>query len=303
MAFAAAKPIHRGVEPAGGRNHQHSARRSSLISMTGLLHFRWNVVGLHCGQRKAGRSTVFAEKSIDLCAARDCGVSVPDRCQRSPAPQKFSGTHDKGRWNRLWHGRWEAEGDPITSALLAVAGKAVSTLEGSRLLLTIPANHASNLLMRKIVLFGLLFGFWLALSGHYSPFLIASGVAASLIAVAATVRMGTDDDEAMPLAVFAGIPRYYPWLIMEIAKSAWNVSMIIVHPRLPISPAMTTVHASQKTSTGVATYANSITLTPGTVTTGVRDRQLTVYALTREGALGVEAGDMDQRVRRFEGGR
>jgi multicomponent Na+:H+ antiporter subunit E len=160
----------------------------------------------------------------------------------------------------------------------------------------------SNRLMRKIVLSVFLFGFWLALSGHYSAFLIACGCAISLAAVAATARMGTDDDEAMPIAVFAGIPGYYPWLIMEIAKSAWNVTKIILHPRLPISPVMTTVLASQKTTTGVATYANSITLTPGTVTTGVSGHRLTLYALTREGALGVEEGEMDRRVRRFEGG-
>ena len=157
--------------------------------------------------------------------------------------------------------------------------------------------------MRKIVLFCFLFGFWLALSGHYSAFLIASGAAVSLIAVAATARLGIDDEEAMPLAVFSGIPGYYPWLIMEIAKSACKVSLVIVHPRLPVSPVLTTELASQETTTGVATYGNSITLTPGTVTAGVKDRQLTVYALTRDGALDVEAGDMDQRVRRFEGGQ
>jgi multicomponent Na+:H+ antiporter subunit E len=64
---------------------------------------------------------------------------------------------------------------------------------------------------------------------------------------------------------------------------------------------MTVVHASQTTAAGVATYANSITLTPGTVTAEVEGNELTVHALVREGALDLEAGDMDRRVKAFEG--
>jgi multicomponent Na+:H+ antiporter subunit E len=79
------------------------------------------------------------------------------------------------------------------------------------------------------------------------------------------------------------------------------VTKIILHPGLPISPTMTIVRASQKTAAGVATYANSITLTPGTVTVGVNGRDLTVHALVREGALDLEGGDMDRRVSQFEG--
>jgi multicomponent Na+:H+ antiporter subunit E len=156
--------------------------------------------------------------------------------------------------------------------------------------------------MRMIVLGTFLLCFWLALSGHYTPFLIGCGVGISVVAVLASKRMKIDDDEAVPVAFFAGIPRYYSWLFVEIAKAAWNVARIIAHPKLPISPCMTAVDASQKSATGIVTYANSITLTPGTVTIGVKGKRLTVYALTRKGALDVEAGLMDQRVRRFEGG-
>jgi multicomponent Na+:H+ antiporter subunit E len=157
--------------------------------------------------------------------------------------------------------------------------------------------------MRIIVLGILLICFWLALSGHYTPFLVAAGLSASGLALLAALRMRINDSEAVPIGVFSGIPRYYPWLIWEILKSAWSTAKIISHPRLPISPVMTVVAASQRTATGVATYANSITLTPGTVTTEVKGQRLTVYALTRNIADAVEAGDMDRRVRRFEGMR
>jgi multicomponent Na+:H+ antiporter subunit E len=64
---------------------------------------------------------------------------------------------------------------------------------------------------------------------------------------------------------------------------------------------MTKVEASQRTTVGVVTYANSITLTPGTITTGVKGNVLTVHALVRDGALDLEGGGMDARVSRFEG--
>jgi multicomponent Na+:H+ antiporter subunit E len=64
---------------------------------------------------------------------------------------------------------------------------------------------------------------------------------------------------------------------------------------------MTVVRASQKTAVGVATYANSITLTPGTITVGVNGNELVVHALVVDGALDLEGGGMDRRVSRFEG--
>jgi multicomponent Na+:H+ antiporter subunit E len=151
-----------------------------------------------------------------------------------------------------------------------------------------------------LVLF--LFAFWLALSGHYTPFLIGAGAVASLACAAAAARLRIADREALPLDLLARAPGYLGWLVVEIAKSAWTVSRVIVTPSLPISPTMTRVQASQRTSVGVATYANSITLTPGTITTDVSGQRLTVHALVRDGALDVESGGMDARVSRYEGG-
>jgi multicomponent Na+:H+ antiporter subunit E len=64
---------------------------------------------------------------------------------------------------------------------------------------------------------------------------------------------------------------------------------------------MTVVRTSQKTPAGVATYANSITLTPGTITVEVSGNDLIVHALVRDGADDLEAGGMDRRVSQFEG--
>lgn len=157
--------------------------------------------------------------------------------------------------------------------------------------------------MRLVSLFVALLLFWLALSGYFKPFLIAAGVASSLVCVWVARYMGVADREGHPHHLFGRALTYFPWLIWEIAKSCWGVTRVILHPGLPISPTMTRVVASQRSTVGLVTYANSITLTPGTITTAVDGNILTVHALVRDGAIDLEGGGMDSRVTEFEGAR
>ena len=157
--------------------------------------------------------------------------------------------------------------------------------------------------MRLLSLFVALFLFWLALSGHFTPFLMGAGLVCSALCVLAAHHMRAADGEGHPLQLFRRASTYFPWLVWEICKSCWAVTKIILDPRLPITATMTQVRATQRTTVGLATYANSITLTPGTITTGVKGDTLTVHALVREGALDLEGGGMDARVTRFEGAR
>jgi multicomponent Na+:H+ antiporter subunit E len=155
--------------------------------------------------------------------------------------------------------------------------------------------------MRTISLAAFLFAFWLALSGHYTPVLIVAGMGCAGLCVYLATRARVLDPEGHPIHLWLGAITYLPWLVREIVKSAWSVTKIILDPRLPISPTMTVIRASQKTPVGIAIYANSITLTPGTITVGVSGDELTVHAIVREGADDLEAGGMDRRVSQFEG--
>lgn len=159
-------------------------------------------------------------------------------------------------------------------------------------------------LMRTVSLTIALAIFWLALSGFFKPLLLTLGVASVILTILFAHRMGVVDGEGHPIGLLPAASTYWPWLIWEIMKSAWAVTKIILSPRIAdaISPTMTRVVASQHTPTGVVTYANSITLTPGTITVGVRGNMLTVHALTRDGADDLEGGGMDDRVTRFEKG-
>ena len=126
--------------------------------------------------------------------------------------------------------------------------------------------------VRFVSLVAFLFAFWLALSGHYTPVLVAAGAGSAILCAVAAERMNILDSEGHPIHLLRGAFTYIPWLLVEIAKSAWGVTKLILHPDLPISPTMTVVTASQRSAAAIATYANSITLTPGTITVGVTDR-------------------------------
>ncbi len=153
---------------------------------------------------------------------------------------------------------------------------------------------------RNVSLAVVLFLFWLLLSGFLTPGLMTFGVLTSLAAVYIAARMSAADEEGHPLQLVIGAITYWPWLVWEIVKAAWSVTKVIVDPALPISPTVVTLKASQKTSSGINTYANSITLTPGTITVGVAGSALTIHALTQDGADDLLGGGMDARVTQFE---
>lgn len=155
--------------------------------------------------------------------------------------------------------------------------------------------------MYRISAILVLFVFWLVLSGYFEPFLVTAGAASAIAVVWLAHRMAVIDHEGHPIHLGLRTLTYWPWLLKEIVKSAWDVSRIIVNPRLPISPSMGRVKTTQRTSVGLVTYANSITLTPGTISVEVTDGEILVHALTRDGLASVAEGDMDRRVSRFEG--
>ncbi|MDO8418755.1 MAG: Na+/H+ antiporter subunit E [Rubrivivax sp.] len=158
-------------------------------------------------------------------------------------------------------------------------------------------------MVHSISAFLSLYAFWLLLSGYFTPFLMTAGAACALAVVWFSHRMQVLDPEGLPVEQFPRSVPYWGWLLVEIVKSGWDVSRIIVDPRLPISPTMVRFKPSQQTAVGLVTHANSITLTPGTITVEADAGEFLVHALTRAGASGVVTGEMDARVRAIEGGR
>jgi len=148
-----------------------------------------------------------------------------------------------------------------------------------------------------------LFLAWLIWSGHFTPFLIGLGVGSVILVVLLFRRMGLVDDESVPLSLGLRPLLYAPWLLLEIVKSNLQVARIVLDPRLPIRPRLLKIPAEQKTELGKVIYANSITLTPGTVSIDLEGEEVCVHALTDAAADGLREGGMGQRVCRLEARR
>ena len=158
-------------------------------------------------------------------------------------------------------------------------------------------------MLRAIGLFLVLLVFWLLLSGIFTPFLIGAGIGSALFATWLGRRLAVVDAEGQPFQLGWRIFVYWLWLVREVVLSAWTVTKLTLHPKLPITPTLVRFKASQQSDLGRVIHANSITLTPGTLTIDCAADEFVVHGLTREGAEGCVDSDMDRRVTRCERGQ
>jgi len=146
-----------------------------------------------------------------------------------------------------------------------------------------------------------LFGLWLLLSGLLEPLLLAFGILSSLLVAWIALRMHLLEPE--PAKAWLGPFRcaaYMPWLAWQVAKSNADVALRILSPSKRISPRVIRVPSTQRTDLARTVYANSITLTPGTISIDVSHDTIIVHALSSEGAEELAAGAMGERVSRLE---
>ena len=113
--------------------------------------------------------------------------------------------------------------------------------------------------------------------------------------------MNVADHEGFPIHFTWKAITYWPWLLWEIVKANIDVSRVIIKKEPSISPILFRIPADQGTELGQVTYANSITLTPGTVSIAVGEGMIDVHALTQEAADDLKTGRMNERACRFEG--
>lgn len=139
------------------------------------------------------------------------------------------------------------------------------------------------------------------MSGIYIPLILILGVISCGIVVAIAMRMDVIDHEAVPVHLTFKALLYWPWLLVEIVKANLDVTKRVLG-LTPISPTMVRIKATQKTELGIVIFANSITLTPGTISIDVHeDGDILIHALSRDGVEGLEGGEMDRRVTEMEG--
>ena len=89
---------------------------------------------------------------------------------------------------------------------------------------------------------------------------------------------------------------YMLWLLVQIIKSAWYVSIVTVKKINEMDPMVVWFKVDYDNPIAVSMLANSITLTPGTITIDIIDGVFSVHALTRETATGLLDGSMQKKV-------
>jgi multicomponent Na+:H+ antiporter subunit E len=150
-------------------------------------------------------------------------------------------------------------------------------------------KHAASLTLTLFIL-------WLLLSGHYNVLLISLGLLSSLLTVVLALRMDVIDHESHPLHLRRQLPRYWVFLSREVILANLDVVRRILTPGKSFSPQLRQLPLPQKTALGQVIYANSITLTPGTVTVQLGTDSIRIHALSREAADDLQTGRMAQAI-------
>jgi multicomponent Na+:H+ antiporter subunit E len=148
-----------------------------------------------------------------------------------------------------------------------------------------------------------LYAFWLVMSGFWdNPLLLTLGAVSTALVAWLSWRIEKHYPFHSFMRVLANLPRYWPWLVWEVVKSNADVLKRIWLPsRYPIDPAQSVLPMSQQSRIGRTIYANSITLTPGTIAVRVDGDKVLVHALHSDSIRDLEQGEMDRRVTALEG--
>lgn len=138
--------------------------------------------------------------------------------------------------------------------------------------------------------------FWLLLSGIYQPLIIAFGVISVLIVIYVLKRMDETDSEPKSVATGFRIVRYFTWLTGQIIASSIHVSKLVWGNPKSLSPSLAKISVDEVPDKVRVLYANSITLTPGTLSVDIEDDEITVHALQAQSINELKEGDMEKKI-------
>ncbi|OEU85668.1 hypothetical protein DB35_13215 [Streptomyces abyssalis] len=144
--------------------------------------------------------------------------------------------------------------------------------------------------------------FWLALSGHYDPLLLTLG-AVSVVVVCWLIRRSGLAHHGLTLPFALRLPRYCLWLSGQVFITACVVVRKVWSPRMDLRPVVEPTPAADLSERSLVVYANSITLTPGTLSLAVHDDSIEVHSLKAADIDALDEGAMLSRVRRTEARR
>ena len=151
-----------------------------------------------------------------------------------------------------------------------------------------------------------LIALWTGLSGYYTlnkPLIATLGGLSILLSGILAYRFDILDRESSPYARLPQLMAYWVWLVVEIFKANWVVIKACLRSNLDINPALVKVKTGCESDLARTVFANSITLTPGTVSVEVEGDKILVHALYEDSAGPGAFDEMDRRSREACDGR
>ena len=151
--------------------------------------------------------------------------------------------------------------------------------------------------MRYIYTFLIMFGFWILLSGKFDLFHLTLGVISSALVSFLSTDLFMYEKDKNRLSTAVRFLLYLPWLLYQIVLSTLHVTFLALHPKMKglIDPTIVTFKTNLKTDIAKVALANSITLTPGTITIRIEGQIFYVHAISRKAAAGLP-GEMEDRL-------
>lgn len=147
----------------------------------------------------------------------------------------------------------------------------------------------------------IMFSFWMLLSGETGFILVLSGVVSSLLVahMSHDLIFGKVDINSGFRRIIA-VLKYIPWLMLQIIISNIDLVYRTLHPSMPIDPAIIKTKNNLRTDLAMVLFANSVTLTPGTVTIEVSENEFIIHAIDRKAEAEMADCEMQKRVKRIE---
>ncbi len=142
---------------------------------------------------------------------------------------------------------------------------------------------------------------WVAWSWHFEPLILGFGAGSVLLTVFTAHRLGVLDEEGAPVEWTGRLLLFIPWLAWQVVLANIAVARLILSPKIPIEPHLIRLPANQRTVLGQTIHANTITITPGTISLDLRDSVILVHALDRIFADQDDSGASDRMICWLEG--
>ncbi len=162
-------------------------------------------------------------------------------------------------------------------------------------------NHWLNYIGVTLILFI----FWVAVSGSLQwPQLVVGLAAAAFVTyfnhnMLITVR----DRPPMRFQIIAWLVGYFFKLLLDIVKANFQVAWLVLHPKMPIEPNMVKLEVDIDKVASRVLLANSITLTPGTLSVLADEKKYLVHALTIKNGEALKNWPLIERLKQMEADR